>query len=116
MGFDPIVVNAGRLRILTALATAEAEEFVHLRNRTNLTDGNLATHARRLQNAGLISISKILRDGKITTLLRLNRAGRAALENHAREVMAAIVTGPDSVSRESEIKSVSLSHDEDWVD
>jgi DNA-binding MarR family transcriptional regulator len=90
MGFDAVVANAGRLNILTALAVDERQDFVQLRRKTQLTDGNLACHARRLQSAGLIEIDKMLRDGKPVTCMHLTPAGRAALEAHARRVLAAI--------------------------
>ena len=90
MSFDPLVTNAGRLRILTALAVEERQEFVRLREATQLTDGNLASHARRLQDGGLIAIDKQFRDGKPVTHLMLTPHGRKALESHARRLMAAI--------------------------
>lgn len=90
MGFDALVANAGRLNILTALAVEQNQEFVELRRRTALTDGNLACHARRLAAAGLIDIQKSFRDGKPVTRLSLTVAGREALEAHARRVLAAI--------------------------
>jgi DNA-binding MarR family transcriptional regulator len=88
--FDPLIANAGRLRILTALAVDERQEFVHLRRSTQLTDGNLASHARRLQAGGLIQIDKQLRGGKPVTHLMLTPEGRRALESHARRLVAAI--------------------------
>lgn len=90
MPFDPLVTNAGRLRILTALAVEERQEFVHLRRRTQLTDGNLAAHAKRLSSAGLIEIDKQFRDGKPVTSYLLTAEGRRALETHARRLVAAI--------------------------
>jgi len=87
MPFDPLVANAGRLRILTALAVEERQEFVHLRSRTQLTDGNLAAH---LQSAGLIAIDKQFREGKPVTSYLLTAEGRRALESHARRLVAAI--------------------------
>ena len=90
MLFDPLVANAGRLRILTALAVEERQEFVHLRRRTQLTDGNLAAHAKRLQSAGLIEIDKQFRAGKPVTSYLLTAEGRRALESHARRLVGAI--------------------------
>jgi DNA-binding MarR family transcriptional regulator len=90
MPFDPLVANAGRLRILTALAVEECQEFVHLRRRTQLTDGNLAAHAKRLEAAGLIGIDKQFRGGKPVTTYILTAIGRQALESHARRLVAAI--------------------------
>jgi len=88
--FDPLVANPGRLSILTALAVDERQEFVALRRRTNLTDGNLASHAKRLQVAGLVTVDKSFRAGKPVTCYILTGEGRKALESHARRVLAAI--------------------------
>jgi DNA-binding MarR family transcriptional regulator len=90
MPFDPLVANAGRLRILTALAVEERQEFVSLRRHTQLTDGNLAAHARRLHSAGLIDIDKQFRAGKPVTSYLLTVDGRRALEAHARRLVAAL--------------------------
>ena len=92
MSPDAIIANPGRLKILTALAVESRQEFVHLRARTKLTDGNLASHARRLQSAGFIAIDKSIRDGKPVTSLQLTVEGRSALESHVRRLMAAIST------------------------
>src|SRR5688572_14050361 len=87
MSFDPLVTNPGRLRILTALARSSRQDFVRLRDVTQLTDGNLCTHARKLQCAGLIAIDKQFRDGRPVTSLELTSAGRDALEHHARTLL-----------------------------
>ena len=93
MPFDALVANPGRLKILTALAVEERQEFVDLRRRTRLTDGNLAAHAKRLQAGGLIHIDKLFRDGKPVTRLSLTPGGRTALEAHAHTLLAALGHG-----------------------
>src|SRR5579864_302444 len=90
MSFDPLVANAGRLQILTALAVEECQEFVQLRRSTQLSDGNLASHARRLRSAGLIAVEKQFREGKPVTSFTLTTDGRKALETHTRRLVAAI--------------------------
>jgi len=93
MSFDALVANPGRLSILTALAVEEnGQEFVALRQRTKLTDGNLASHAKRLTSAGLVSVDKAFQNGRPVTRFTLTTNGRAALEQHARRVLAAIST------------------------
>ena len=111
---ESLVVNPGRLRILTALAGREREEFVPLRNRTRLTDGNLAAHAKRLSPAGLIEIDKQFRDGKPVTSFTLTNTGRAALEEHARQLLAAIGVAERPAEHEP-ITSVPQPSDE-WID
>ncbi len=128
MSPENLIANPGRLKILTALAVDSRQEFVHLRRQTKLTDGNLASHARRLQSAGLIAIDKQIRDGKPVTSLALTTEGRTALESHVRRLMAAIsqrrVT-PDAPAGQMSEATVSVPapvvdhrpHTEDtWVD
>src|SRR4051794_11318730 len=100
MAFDSLVTNPGRLRILTVLAAAEQtrQPFVELRRRTGLTDGNLATHARRLQSAGFVAIEKSIEAGKPLTTLHLTTQGREALLAHARQLQDALAT-PSGLER-----------------
>jgi DNA-binding MarR family transcriptional regulator len=90
MAFDALVTNPGRLRILTALAVEPHVEFVRLRALTELSDGNLSCHARRLASAGLVGIDKAIEHGKPVTRLMLTPDGRAALETHVRRLMSAL--------------------------
>ena len=92
VSFDPVVANAGRLRILAALASepSAAHEFVALRAVTRLSDGNLVTHARRLESAGLLTTRKHLRAGRTVTTFELTIAGRDALAAHARSILRAL--------------------------
>lgn len=112
MSFDPLVTNPGRLSILTALAGSQPQEFVRLRSHTQMTDGNLATHARRLQVAGFVDIHKSLRNGKPVTTYTLTRQGRTALESHVSNLMAAMTDGPSKPANPAPL------HDDpdDWVD
>jgi DNA-binding MarR family transcriptional regulator len=121
MAFDALVANPGRLTILTELALEERQEFVHLRRRTRLTDGNLAAHGKRLHAAGLIEIDKQFRDGKPVTTYLLTPDGRKALEAHARRLFAAITQRRRSDPRALEpVQSPATAHataeHEDWVD
>ena len=92
--FDSVIASSGRLRILAALASEPQLEFVHLRKRTQLTDGNLCTHTRRLETAGFVSVEKSFRDRKPVTQVRLTSQGRDALERHARELLNALGMTP----------------------
>jgi DNA-binding MarR family transcriptional regulator len=127
MSFDPLVTNPGRLRILTALAAEPIQPFVALRRRTGLTDGNLATHARRLQSAGFLTIEKSIASGKPLTTLHLTHQGRAALTAHATALMAALAPAPSAapllvsstpVENFTSLDSADASTDasDDWVD
>jgi DNA-binding MarR family transcriptional regulator len=124
MAFDALVANPGRLRILTALAGdgSARQPFVELRRRTGLTDGNLATHARRLHSAGLIAIEKSIASGKPLTTMQLTSRGRDALSEHARSLLAALetqsppLTSPDNAATEFSHEAAPADVADDWVD
>jgi DNA-binding transcriptional ArsR family regulator len=128
--FDPLVVNPGRLRILTALATVPDEtqpalDFSELRRRTRLTDGNLASHARRLAEGGLIGVSKSFREGKPVTTYMLSDAGRIALHGHVRKLVASVQPPTMAMELKSAkqpsspsaiIEHAAVEVEDDWVD
>ena len=111
MSFDAMVTSPGRLSILTALASEPHQPFVQLRARTGLTDGNLATHARRLEAAGFVAIHKSIAAGKPLTTLQLTTAGRDALADHARQLLAALDQPTTLVELDAETAA-----EDDWVD
>lgn len=111
MTFDPVVANPGRLRILAALAQDPAQAFVALRSRTGLTDGNLATHARRLESAGLVAIQKTVHEGKPVTTLELTPEGREALAAHVRSLVEVLDN-----RRPVQVEEPADVGEDDWVD
>lgn len=121
--FDSLIASRGRLRILTALAAEPRVEFVRLRQQTRLTDGNLATHARRLEAAGFVAIEKAFVERKPITHVRLTPLGREALERHARELIEALgMQAPlPSASRQAPPSNIVVTasvtaDDDEWVD
>jgi DNA-binding MarR family transcriptional regulator len=107
---DAVIANAGRLKILAALSTESRLEFVRLRDRAKLTDGNLASHAKRLQSAGLVEIQKRFDSGKPVTTYTITPRGRDALQEHVDRLMGAISRVAD------EPEMAAATHDDDWVD
>src|SRR5829696_2027819 len=95
MVFDTLIANAGRLRILTALAVENRQDFVRLRQLTHLTDGNLSAHAKRLRGAGMIEVEKSFRDGKPVTTFHLTDDGRRRLTAHVDQLLAAVRVAPE---------------------
>jgi DNA-binding MarR family transcriptional regulator len=109
---DPLIANPGRLRILAALAAEPRQPFVQLRSVTRLTDGNLSTHARRLQSAGLIAIEKQFSAGKPQTTLALTPHGRRALEAHVAHLTAALRPPEAQVPSVADVAD----HVDEWID
>lgn len=75
---DRVIHEKGRLAIMSMLAAAPALSFTELREALGMTDGNLTTHIRTLQEAGYISVTKSFQNRRPLTTCALTPAGQAA--------------------------------------
>ena len=75
---DEVIHGRVRLGIMAYLSTAETAEFNVLRTRLQVTDGNLATHLKKLEDAAYIDVEKTFVGRKPMTRIHLNEAGRSA--------------------------------------
>ena len=81
-GKERLVYQKIRLGILSALAVNHSLTFTELKALLHATDGNLAVHARKLEDAGLVECSKSF-EGRIPkTEYRLTAEGRQSLEKY----------------------------------
>ncbi|HEX6588689.1 MAG TPA: transcriptional regulator [Longimicrobiales bacterium] len=79
---DRLVHDRVRLGILSALAVSDGLGFTELRTVLETTDGNLSAHARKLEEAGYITVVKTFRERTPHTEFALTAAGRKALERY----------------------------------
>lgn len=85
---DRLIHERLRLGIISALAANESLTFIDLKNLMNTTDGNLSVHARKLEDAGYIAVTKSF-DGRVPrTEYKLTVAGRRALEGYLSHMEA----------------------------
>ena len=75
---DRIIHEKGRMAIMSLLAATPEISFTDLRNTLNMTDGNINTHIRTLQEAGYIAVSKSYQNNRPLTTCALTSAGRKA--------------------------------------
>jgi len=75
---DRVIHEKGRLAIMSMLAATPEISFTELRDTLEMTDGNLTTHVRTLQEAGYISIAKSFQNNRSLTTCSLTAAGRKA--------------------------------------
>lgn len=73
-----------RLGIMSALAVNESLDFSSLKEYLDVTDGNLATHIKKLEQEGFISVSKSFIDNKPNTRYAMTREGKKAFEDHLK--------------------------------
>jgi DNA-binding HxlR family transcriptional regulator len=88
--FDRLIHERIRLGIVSALAVNDTLSFGDLKELLKTTDGNLSVHARKLEEAGYISCTKLFEGRLPKTEYRLTAAGRQALERYLDHMEALI--------------------------
>jgi DNA-binding MarR family transcriptional regulator len=79
---DRVIHEKGRLAIMAMLAASPELSFTELRDALSLTDGNLSTHVRTLQEEGLVSVAKSYQNNRPLTTCSLTPAGRKAFAEY----------------------------------
>ena len=80
--FNKAFENRTRLGIMAALMVNDAVNFNSMKELLDLTDGNLAGHARALEEAEYIRVEKSFVGRKPNTRFLITDAGRLAFEKH----------------------------------
>ncbi|MBO7428486.1 MAG: transcriptional regulator [Paludibacteraceae bacterium] len=73
-----------RLGIMSALMVNEEIDFTTLKSLLDLTDGNLASHTRSLEELGYIQSKKQFIGRKPNTTFQMTENGRAAFSEHLK--------------------------------
>jgi DNA-binding MarR family transcriptional regulator len=79
---DRVIHEKGRLAIMSMLGAAPEVSFTEMRDALKMTDGNLTTHIRTLQEAGYVSVTKSFQRNRSLTTCALTPAGRTAFTNY----------------------------------
>jgi DNA-binding MarR family transcriptional regulator len=79
---DRVIHEKGRLTIMSMLAASPELSFTELRDGLGMTDGNLTTHIRTLQQSGYLSVTKSFQNNRPLTTCALTAAGRKAFAGY----------------------------------
>ncbi|MEI6567041.1 MAG: transcriptional regulator [Verrucomicrobiota bacterium] len=79
---DRIIHEKGRLGIMSMLAANPELSFTEMRDSLGMTDGNITTHIRTLQEAGYLSVTKSFQKNRPLTTCALTPAGRTAFAQY----------------------------------
>ena len=71
-----------RLGIMAALAVNDSLDFTSLKEYLEVTDGNLASHLKKLEEEEFIEVEKSFIDRKPNTSYRMTKKGKKAFEEH----------------------------------
>lgn len=93
---DEVIHGRVRLGIMTLLVARGGIEFKALREELMLTDGNLSTHLRKLEDAGYIVQDKVFASRKPLTSIVLTESGREAFLQYL-DAMRALLHTEDQI-------------------
>ena len=79
---DRVIHEKGRLAIMSMLAATPELSFTELRDTLAMTDGNLTTHIRTLQENGYVSVAKSYRENRPLTTCSLTPSGRKVFASY----------------------------------
>lgn len=71
-----------RLGIMSTLMVNEEINFNDLKQLIAVTDGNLASHIKSLEESGYIKVNKGFIGRKTNTVYKVTKAGKKAFQNH----------------------------------
>jgi len=77
-GLDDVVHQRVRLGLLAVLVEARQADFAYLRDKLELTDGNLSRHLGVLEGAGYVKVTKTFERKRPRTWVSATKQGRAA--------------------------------------
>ncbi|HQU52896.1 MAG: transcriptional regulator [Lewinellaceae bacterium] len=83
---DKAFENKIRLALMSALVVNDYLDFNTLKELLDVTDGNLASHLRYLENQHYITFTKTFLDRKPNTRYQATDAGKIAFERHIRAI------------------------------
>jgi len=81
-GLNKAFESKARLAIMSVLMVNESVDFPTLKQLLQLTDGNLASHTRALEEAGYIQCEKRFIGRKPNTSFSVTKAGSEAFKAH----------------------------------
>lgn len=81
---DPVLDSRVRVAILALLLNGDSVDFTHMRDRLQLTDGNLAKHLRKLEEIDYVRMSKSFIGRRPRTSYVITDKGRKALQSHVK--------------------------------
>ncbi len=80
MDIEALLFNKYRLLIMALLAKNKALSFKELKKALSITDGNLASHLRKLEEANLVEVQKTFEGRKPKTIYKITDFGEEQLD------------------------------------
>ncbi len=99
---DPVIHQATRLRIMALLFRNRVAAFTWVRDTLELTDGNLDTHAAKLEEAWYLKRGRALDIGGFEVRMKITPEGDAAFRQYLEGLRTYLSLGSDPPSESVE--------------
>jgi len=92
---DRVIHEPARFLILAYLVVVDGMDFLSLMRQTGLTQGNLSSHIRKLENEGYVEIQKDFIGKRPRTMLNISSKGRKAFMEYRERMKRAMEELPE---------------------
>jgi DNA-binding MarR family transcriptional regulator len=86
--FDPLLHQSVRSKLISSLIANEELPFRALKEMLDVTDGNLSSHLKKLENAGYVKIEKSFEGKRPKTTIYITDDGVVAFKKYIDELRA----------------------------
>jgi len=93
---DVLIHEPVRLRILALLAAVEQADFMFILRQTGISRGNLSVQMTRLEEAGVVQVTRDFDGRRPRTLYALSKEGIRALADYRRSMSRLLETLPEA--------------------
>lgn len=93
--FDILLHQPVRSKLMSQLINNEELPFRALKEHLDLTDGNLSSHLKKLEESNYIEINKFFEGKRPKTVVKITDNGREAFKNYIAELKKFILETND---------------------
>ena len=91
---NPILHQPVRTRMVAYLSARGETTFTELKKASDITDGNLDAHMKKLVGAGYVATRREEGGGRPQTFYELTDAGQAAFREYVKALLSLLRTAP----------------------
>ena len=96
--FDEIIHPSTRLSIVALLASTDWADFSFVRDRLSLSDSALSKQFSILEDAGYVTIERLVTNRRRRVRVRLTDAGREAFAGHVAALQSVIAIAAEAAA------------------
>ena len=102
LGLKKIFHEPSRLAIMSALCRSiEPLSFNQLKEECELTDGNLSSHLKMLEDAGIVGINKSSANSKPRTEISLTESGRESFIDYLKALEGVLRSAAEAIAADN---------------